>query len=133
MTKLMMTLKCTSVAANFEGLVDAPEQYRWYCPMQRVQGYFGSHCTPASGDYLLHIAPAATRATGIQTTINKHTIEDGHFNGHGDARRSRASIEATGRCHWASITPDNIVRTWLRWFFSMFSSSKPQEKVTGRH
>ncbi len=32
-------------------------------------------------------------------------------------RRSRASIEATGRRHWASIMPDNIVRTWLRWFF----------------
>jgi hypothetical protein len=27
---------------------------------------------------------------------------------------------------------DNINRTWLRWFFSMFSSSKPKEKVTGR-
>ncbi len=35
-------------------------------------------------------------------------------------RRSRASIEVTGRRHWASITPDNIVRTWLRWFFSSF-------------
>ena len=32
-------------------------------------------------------------------------------------RRSRASIEATGHHHWASITPDNIVRTWLRLFF----------------
>ena len=28
-------------------------------------------------------------------------------------RRSRASREATGRRHWASIMPDNIVRTWL--------------------
>jgi hypothetical protein len=39
-------------------------------------------------------------------------------------RRSRASLEATGRHHWASIMHDNIVRTWLRWFFLMFSSSK---------
>jgi hypothetical protein len=46
-------------------------------------------------------------------------------------RRSRASLEATGRCHRASIMPDNIVQTWLRQFFFMFSSSKPQEKVTG--
>ncbi len=33
---------------------------------------------------MLHITPAATRATGIQTTINKYTCEDGHFDGHGD-------------------------------------------------
>ncbi len=46
-------------------------------------------------------------------------------------RRSRASLEATGHCHRASIMPNNIVRTWLRRLFSMFSLSKPQEKVTG--
>ncbi len=40
-------------------------------------------------------------------------------------RRSRASLEATGHCHWASIMSDNINRTWLWRFFSMFSSSKP--------
>jgi hypothetical protein len=40
-------------------------------------------------------------------------------------RRSRASLEATGRCHWASIMSDNINRTWLRQVFLMFSSSKP--------
>ncbi len=32
-------------------------------------------------------------------------------------RRSRASLEATGRRHWVSIMPNNIVRTWLRHFF----------------
>jgi hypothetical protein len=85
MTKSTMTSKCTSVAANFEGLADAPEQYRRHRPMQRVQGYYGSHWMPASGDYLLHIAPAAARATGIQTTINKHMCKDGHFDGHGNA------------------------------------------------
>jgi hypothetical protein len=35
--------------------------------------YSGSHWTPASGDYSLCIAPAAARATGKQTTINKYT------------------------------------------------------------
>jgi hypothetical protein len=35
-------------------------------------------------------------------------------------RRSRASIEATGCRYWASITPDNIVGTWLRQFFQCF-------------
>jgi hypothetical protein len=59
--------------------------------MRHVQGYSGSHWTPALGDYLLRIAPAAARATGIQTTINKYTCKDGHFDGHGDAPvRNRA-------------------------------------------
>jgi hypothetical protein len=35
-------------------------------------------------------------------------------------RRSRASLEATGRHHWASIMPDNMVGTWLRRFFDVF-------------
>ncbi len=38
-------------------------------------------------------------------------------------RRSRASLEATGCPHWASIMSDNINGTWLRWFCLMFSSS----------
>jgi hypothetical protein len=67
----MMTSKCTSVAAHFEGLADVPEQYRRHHPMRHVQGYSGSYCTPAFGDYSLRIAPAAAKATGKQTTINK--------------------------------------------------------------
>jgi hypothetical protein len=39
-------------------------------------------------------------------------------------RRSRASLEATGRRHRASIMFNNINQTWLQRFF-MFSSSKP--------
>ncbi len=35
-------------------------------------------------------------------------------------RRSRASLEATGRRHWASIMPNNIVRTPQRHFFLCF-------------
>jgi hypothetical protein len=35
-------------------------------------------------------------------------------------RRSRASQEATGRRHWVSIMPDNIVQTWPRCFFWCF-------------
>jgi hypothetical protein len=71
MTKSTVTSKCTSVAARFKGLADALEQYRWHRPMRHVQGYFGSHWTPALGNYLLRITPAAARATGKQTTINK--------------------------------------------------------------
>jgi hypothetical protein len=106
MTKLTMTLKGNTVAANFEGLADAPEQYRQHRPMQHVQGYYGSHWTPASGDYSLRIAPAAARATDIQTTINKHTCEDGHFDGHGDApvrnrvHRPMEEVQSFNRSHW---------------------------------
>jgi hypothetical protein len=71
MTKSTMTSKCTFIVAHFEGLADVPEQYRRHCLMRHVQGYSGSHCMLASGNYLLRIAPAAARATGKQTTMNK--------------------------------------------------------------
>jgi hypothetical protein len=106
MTKSMMTLKCTSVAANFEGFADAPEQYRQHRPMQHVQGYYKSHWTLALGDYSLCIAPAAARATGIQTTINKHTCKDSHFNGHGNAPVRNCThcpmeeVQSFNRSHW---------------------------------
>jgi hypothetical protein len=35
-------------------------------------------------------------------------------------RRSRASLEATGCCHRASIMSDNITGTWLHRFFDVF-------------
>ncbi len=35
-------------------------------------------------------------------------------------RRSRALLEATGCCHWASIMSNNINRTWLQRFFLCF-------------
>jgi hypothetical protein len=73
MTKPTMTNKCTLSAGYFDGQGGAPEQYRQHCPMWHVQGYSGSHWMPPSGDYSLRIAPAAARATGKQTTINKYT------------------------------------------------------------
>jgi hypothetical protein len=71
--KAMMTNECTSPNGRFDGHGGAPEQYRRHRPMWYVQGYSGSHWMPASGDYSLHITPAAARATGKQTTINKCT------------------------------------------------------------
>jgi hypothetical protein len=65
--------KCTSSASRFDDHGCALERYRWHCPMRHVQGYSGSHWTLALGNYLLHIPPAAARATGKQTTINKYT------------------------------------------------------------
>jgi hypothetical protein len=73
MTKLMMASTCSSVLGRFDGHGHLPVQYEVHRPMQHVQGYSGSHWAPASGDYSLHIAPVATRATGKQTTINKYT------------------------------------------------------------
>jgi hypothetical protein len=68
-----MTNKCTSSTGRFDGHGGVPEQYRRHCPVWYVQGYSRSHWMPASGNYLLCIAPAAARATGEQTTINKCT------------------------------------------------------------
>jgi hypothetical protein len=85
MTKSMMTSKCTSVAAHFEGLADAPERYRRHCLMRHVQGYLGSHWTPPLGNYSFRIAPAATRATANKTRKKKLTSFAGHFDGRGGA------------------------------------------------
>jgi hypothetical protein len=74
--------------------------------MQHVHGYLGSHWMPALGNYSLRIAPAATRATGIQTTNNKYTCKAGHFDGHGDAPvRNRVhcpmeEVQSFTRSHW---------------------------------
>jgi hypothetical protein len=68
-----MMNECTSSAGRFDGHGGAPEQYRQHRPMQHVQGYSRSHWMPPLGNYLLRIAPAAARATGKQTTINKYT------------------------------------------------------------
>ncbi len=43
-------------------------------------------------------------------------------------RRSRASPEATGRCHWASIMSNNIKWTWLHRFFPMFFHRQNRRK-----
>jgi hypothetical protein len=65
------TSKCASVAGHFDGHAEALKQFMWYCPMQHVQGYIGSHWTLPSVDYLLRIAPVAAMAT-----INKTTMQN---------------------------------------------------------
>jgi hypothetical protein len=106
MAKLLMMNKCTSSAGRFDGHGGAPEEYRRHRPMQHIQGYLGSHWTPPLGNYLLGITPAATRATGRQTTINKYTYKAGHFDGHGDApvgncmHRPMEEVQSFTRSHW---------------------------------
>ncbi len=122
-----MTSKCTSIVAHFKGLMDVPEQYRWHCPMRHVQGYPRSHWMPPSGDYLLRIAPAATKVTANKTTtkngpallaISMAVVVRRYNTAHiAQWRMSRASLEATGHHHLASIAADCIKGTWLHRFF----------------
>jgi hypothetical protein len=94
---LVAANECTSSAGRFDGHGGAPEQYKRHCLMQHFQGYSRSHWIPALGNYSLCIAPAASRATGIQTTINKYTCKDGHFDGLGNVRvRNRALLNGGG-------------------------------------
>jgi hypothetical protein len=84
MTKSTIASTCFSIIGHFDGHGSLPVQYKVHRLMQHVQGYSRSHWMPALGDYLLCIAPAATRATGKQTTTNKYTYKAGCFDGHGN-------------------------------------------------
>jgi hypothetical protein len=106
MTKLTMTIKCTLSAGHFDGHGGAPEQYSRHRPMRHVQGYSGCHWMLPSGNFLLRIAPAAARATGKQTTINKYTSKGGRVDGHGNApvrnrvHRPMEEVQSFTRSHW---------------------------------
>jgi hypothetical protein len=80
-----MASTCSSILGRFDGHGGSLLQYKAHRPMQHVQGYSGSFWTPALGNYSLRIAPAAARATGKQTTVNKHTYKADRFDGHGNA------------------------------------------------
>jgi hypothetical protein len=69
MTKSMMMYECISSTGNFDGHGGAPEQYRRHRPMQHVQGYFGSHWTPPSGNYLLHGGQDDSFLSAIQAKL----------------------------------------------------------------
>jgi hypothetical protein len=77
--------KCTSFASRYDGHGSAPVQYKTHCLMQHVQGYTGSYWMLSLGNYLLRIAPEATRATANKTTMKTYTRFAGHFDGHGNA------------------------------------------------
>jgi hypothetical protein len=76
-----MYLRC----AHFEDLADAQVRYEMHCPMKHVQGYTRSRWTPPLGNYLLHNAPAASRATANKTAMLKYIYFAGRFDGHGNA------------------------------------------------
>jgi hypothetical protein len=85
MAKLLMTIKCTSPAGRFDGHGGLPVQYKVHHSMQHVQGYSGSYWALPSGNYLLRITPAATRATANKTKMKTCTHFAGQFNGRGGA------------------------------------------------
>jgi hypothetical protein len=85
MTKSTMASTSSFVVGGFDGHGSQPVQYKVHHPMQHVQGYSGSHWMPASGNYLLRIAPMAARVIGKQTTIYKYTYKAGPFDGNGNA------------------------------------------------
>jgi hypothetical protein len=110
MMKPTMASTCSSIVGRFDGHGGPPVPYKAHFPMQHVQGYSGRHRTPASGDCLLCIAPAAARATGKQTTINKYTYKAGRFDGHGDApvrnhvHRLMEEVQGFTRSHWTPLS-----------------------------
>ncbi len=80
--------------------------------MQHVQGYTGSHWTPLSGDYSLHISLAAARVTAnkmkmqnvstLLTFLMAIAVRWYYTARIARWRRFMAFIKATKRHHWAS-------------------------------
>ncbi len=127
--KVVETHKCTSVAGHFDGHADALKQYTQHCPLEKIQDHTRCPWMPPLVAYLLCIAPAAARVTGKHRTIKNtptflamlmamamRRYVTTHI---AQWRRSRASLEATGCHHWASIMSDNIKGTYLHWFLLM--------------
>jgi hypothetical protein len=106
MVNLSMTIKCTSSAGHFDSHGGTPVQCDAHHPMQHVQGYSRSHWMPPLGNYSLCVTPAATRATGKQTMMNKNTYFAGRCDGHGNAPvcyRAHCPMEEVQvftRSHW---------------------------------
>ena len=75
--------ECTSVACQFDT----------HRLMEEGQSFYKSHEMPPLGDYLLHIAPAATRATANKTMMQNTLPFAGHFDVRGGA-------PVLYRAHW---------------------------------
>jgi hypothetical protein len=75
MIKLAVMSKCAAVVSHFDSHDGATEQYRRHHLIQHDQGHTKCPWTPPSGNYLLHIAPAAPRATANkQQSTNTPTL-----------------------------------------------------------
>ncbi len=127
-------IESASVAGHFNGHAEALKPSTWHCPMQHVQGSSGSHWVLPSGNYLLHIAPAATMATINKTTMQNVpsllavsmaiTMRRCNTERITGWRRFVAFIKAPKRHHRAS-THSNITNwTCQRWLFRTFHREK---------
>ena len=96
-------------------------QWLWQCVDAIWSAFTGSHRTPPLSDYLLRIAPAATRAS-INTTIMQHvptllavSVAIAMWRCYtaciSQWRRFVAFIKATKRHHRASTRSDSIIGT----------------------
>jgi hypothetical protein len=98
------------------------------CGMSRATPEATGHCHRATTCYLLPQQPPGQQANKQQSTNTPKKVAvlmAMAMRRYVTAcitqwRRSRASLEATGRCHRASIMSDNIDWTWLRRFFLCF-------------
>jgi hypothetical protein len=136
----MMTNECTSIAARFEGLADAPEQYRWHRLMWHVHGYSGSHWILALSNYSLRIAPAAGQQANKQQSTNapkKVAIlmamaTRRYVTVHIQWRRFRALLDATKCHHWTSVAADRCNWSRMCRVFLSFFIVNLYKKVTGQ-
>jgi len=130
---------------RFDARIHAPARHRRYRPIEGVQGFARSHWTPSSGEYSHRIAPADDRVR-IKTKNDEkapylpavlpdmvvrryNTVRIARWRG------SRATTEATGRRHRASIAADRCKSDIPTPSFSEFFHRQPAEKgapVTSR-
>jgi hypothetical protein len=133
MTELMMTNKCTSVVGHFNGHGGAPGQYRWHHSTRHVRAILEA-TGPCHWETSCSVLP--WRLPGQQTNKQQSTntptllafLMAMAMHRYVTMcipqwRRSRASLEATGHCHRASIRSNNIKGSYA--VFLCFSSSKP--------
>jgi hypothetical protein len=79
LAKSLMMIKCPLSAGRFDGHGGPPVQYEVHLLMEHIQVYTKSQGMLLSGNYLLCIAPAATRSTANETTTKPACT---HFAGH---------------------------------------------------
>jgi hypothetical protein len=106
----------------------ATVQYRRHGPMQHIRGYTGRHWMPTSGDYSLHIAPAATRAIANKTSMKnvpsllavlKAVLVRWYSTEHiAQLRRFMAFLKATTHHHQVSIASIRHAYPCFLWCFS---------------
>ncbi len=95
------------------------------CGMSRATPEATGRCHRATTHYVLPQQPPGQQANKQQSTNTPKTVAvlmamamRRYVTAHiAQWRRFRASLEATGHHHWASIMPNNINRTWLQHFF----------------